>query len=120
MWNWTFRDAVSPVLSSTGSGFPIVLKERALLSNVRNHHQPSCALLFYNVTLCAANLVDSTCLKKRNFKEKRELTAERVLFLYRQDCGGAEFWISKALDLWCGKGTRLSVRLHQQLRGVIR
>lgn len=54
----------SPVRSSTGSGFPIVLKERTLLSNVRNHHQPSCALVFYDVTLCAANLVDSTCLKK--------------------------------------------------------
>lgn len=61
VWNWTFRDAVSPVRSSTGSGFPIVRKERTLLSDVRNHHQPSCALLFYDVTLFAANLLDSTC-----------------------------------------------------------
>ncbi len=53
-WNWRCRDAVSPVRSSAGSGFPFVRKERTLLSDVR----PSCALLFSDVTLFATVIAD--------------------------------------------------------------
>lgn len=35
-----------PVRSSVGSGFPVVRKERTLLSDARNYHQPSYALSF--------------------------------------------------------------------------
>lgn len=61
VWNWRFRDAVSPVRSSAGSGFPFVRKERTLLSDVRNHHQPSCALSFSDLTLFATVLADPSC-----------------------------------------------------------
>lgn len=99
MWNWSFRDVVIPVRSSVGSGFPVVRKERTLLSDARNYHQPSYALSFSDPR-------DFSITFKRTLNVKRgilrQLTEGKGAVLYRQDCGGAEFWIPKALDLWTG------------------
>jgi len=97
-------------------GFPFVRKERTLLSDVRNHHQPSYALLFSDVTLFPIQFYWSIRVKKRgilNKKENKRAVSGTGAVFVSTGLRWCWIWISKALDLWCGKGTRLSVRLYQ-------